>query len=146
MWVVNCTPVVLGSKELDWKTAVSVYTTSSWVPFIFRKHQERQYMCCAFTTLNCSQEYQGSFLFSPASWENKMDILPMRQLDVFSLDPILWKLARLPKAFTQHGARAGCPQVGRLFPLHANLELPMNTSKPWILIHKLTQIHKFTIF
>lgn len=35
-------------------------------------------------------------------------------------------------------------QVGRLCPLHANLE-PMNTSKPWILRFFGAPIHKFTI-
>ena len=36
-------------------------------------------------------------------------------------------------------------QGGRLCPLHANLELPMNTSKPWILRFFGAPIHTFTI-
>lgn len=40
----SCTPAVWGSIKLDWKSAVSVYPTSTWVQFIFRKHQERQYI------------------------------------------------------------------------------------------------------
>ena len=44
------------------------------------------------------------------------------------------------RAVPSMSALTTCPQVGRLFPLHANLELPMNTSTPWILIHKASFI------
>lgn len=55
------TPVVWGSIKLDWKSAASVYPTSTWVQFIFRKHQERQCMCSAFPTLNRSQNTKVPF-------------------------------------------------------------------------------------
>lgn len=151
---VSRTPVVLGSKELDWKTAVSVCTTSSAIHLQEAPGQAVHVLC-----IHYSQLFTGiSRLLSVLTCElRKQDGHPANE----AAGRLLTRshpLKTCPSPRSLHPARPqdrAVPsmsalttraQVGRLCPLHANLELPMNTSKPWILIHKLTQTHKFTIF